>query len=460
MSPKQRGNYSEDGKDNPTMTETKPQNQPPEVTARTILSLALPALGVLAAPPLYLLLDTAVVGRLGAIELAALAAGATIFAMVTTQLTFLAYGTTARASRAFGQGHPEKAVQEGVQATWVAIGVGLLLFAIAGVFATQLTQLLSPDPQVYQAAATWLHIAAFGIPLTLIAQAGNGWLRGVQNTRKPLLFVLCGLGPAALVIIPVVAWLGLPGSAVAIIFGESITAALFLRELIKRARRDQVSLRPRMDLIKKQLVLGRDLIARSVAFQVAFLSAAAVAGRIGAYELGAHQVLLQLWNLLTLVMDSLAIAAQTLVGAALGYGSIAVARWTAKKVVAWTVGISAVLAAIFAAGVHFIPRMFTEEVGTINAMQSGPWWVLVAMIPIGGVVFSLDGVLLGAGDAAYLRNITIAAVVFGFLPLIWLTHLNGWPLTGVWLGLLAFLVLRLVFVVLRYRGSKWTANQM
>lgn len=426
------------------------------VTAGRILGLALPALGVLAAPPLYLLLDTAVVGRLGAIELAALAAGATVFSMLTAQLTFLAYGTTARASRAFGRGDVRGAVAEGVQATWVAVFVGAILLALAEVFAGGITRLLTPDGDVATAAAGWLRIAAFGIPLTLIAQAGNGWMRGVQDTRRPFLYVVGGLGPAALCIVPLVGWLGLDGSAWAMIMGETITAALFLRKLAVSASAQDVDKRPRWTLIKRQLVLGRDLILRSLAFQVAFLSAAGVAGRLGAFSLGGHQILLQLWNLLSLVLDSLAIAAQTLVGAALGVGSVAAARFTARRVIAWSTVFAGVLAVAFAVLHGVLPGLFTSSDGVIAAIAEGPWWILVAMIPIGGVVFAIDGVLLGAGDAAFLRNATITAVVLGFLPPVWLTLSMGWGLTGVWWGLLTFMLLRLIFVAVRYRGPKWT----
>lgn len=163
-----------------------------EVSARQILSLALPALGVLAATPLYLLLDTGVVGHLGGFELAALATGTAIQSQVTTQLTFLSYGTTARAARLYGQGKRAAAVAEGVQATWVAVAVGLVLAAVVAAGAPALATWLSGDSQLAAEAARWMRVAAIAIPLTLVVMAGNGWLRGVQNTRTPLVFTLAG----------------------------------------------------------------------------------------------------------------------------------------------------------------------------------------------------------------------------------------------------------------------------
>ena len=84
-----------------------------------------------------------------------------------------------------------------------------------------------------------------------------------------------------------------------------------------------------------------------------------------------------------------------------------------------------------------------------------PWWFLVAQLPIAGAVFALDGVLLGAGDAAFMRNATLASALVGFLPLIWLSLGYGWGLAGIWAGLTTFMVLRLVFVGVRALSGRW-----
>lgn len=421
------------------------------VTARQIFGLALPALGVLAATPLYLLLDTAVVGRLGAFELAALAVGTTVQSTVTTQLTFLSYGTTARASRLYGSGRRADAVAEGVQASWVGLGVGLLLAAVVWLFAGQIGLALSGDPATAAAAAQWLHIEAFAIPLTLLIMAGNGWLRGVQDTRRPLYFTLAGVIPGAVLIPILVGQFGLPGSAMANVVGIGITSTLFLLAL----RREHTgSWRPRWDIMRRQLVMGRDLIVRSLSFQVAFISAAAVAARFGTSSLAAHQILLQLWNFITLVLDSLAIAAQALTGAALGRGTVGVAKQVGRKVTLYSLIFAAALGAVFALGAGVIPRIFTGD-GDVLAAMSGPWWLMIVMIILGGVVFALDGVLLGAGDAAFLRTITVLAVVGGFLPGVWLSFALDGGLTGIWVGLLAFILIRLLAVVWRFRSGAW-----
>ncbi|WP_062991138.1 MATE family efflux transporter [Nocardia anaemiae] len=423
---------------------------------RRILGLALPTLGVLVAEPIYLLFDLAVVGRLGALALAGLAVGGLILAQVSSQLTFLSYGTTARAARRHGAGDEDGAIGEGVQATWVAVIVGTLILGVGQAIAVPLINVIAGGGDIAGEALIWVRIALFGVPLILIAMAGNGWLRGVQETRRPLLFVVAGLLVSGVLCPTLVhGLLGAPrlelaGSAVANAAGQSVTAGLFLTALV-RAR---VPLAPHWSVMRAQLVLGRDLIARSLAFQASFVSAAAVASRFGAASVAAHQLVLQLWNFLALTLDSLAIAAQTLVGAALGAGDATGARGLARRITRWSGGFALVLAAAFAVGATVIPELFTDDPAVLDRTHVA-WWFFVAIIPIAGIVFALDGVLLGAGDAAYLRNTTLGAALLGFLPAIWVSLIFNWGIAGIWTGLVAFMLLRLIAVVWRAESGRW-----
>lgn len=431
---------------------TREQAAQGRVNPGRIFALALPALGVLAATPLYLLLDTAVVGRmLGSFELAALAAGATVQSTVTTQLTFLSYGTTARSARLFGAGKRSDAVAEGVQSTWVGIGVGLLLAAVIWLFGDTIALWLTGDEAIAAETAKWLYVSALAIPLTLVVMAGNGWLRGVQDTRRPLYFVLAGVIPGAILLPLFVHQFGLVGSAAANVLGMAITATCFIVCLAREHRGDW---RPRWSIMVRQLVLGRDLILRSLSFQVAFVSAAAVAARFGTEPLAAHQIMLQLWNFVTLVLDSLAIAAQALIGSALGVGTVAIAKKVGERITLYSLLFAGGLAAVFALGAGVIPRIFTTDEAVL-AEISGPWWLLLIMIILGGIVFALDGVLLGAGDAAFLRTISILSVLLGFLPGVWISFALDGGLLGIWAGLLSFIAIRMVAVAWRFRSMKW-----
>ncbi|MFI5779891.1 MATE family efflux transporter [Nocardia sp. NPDC051570] len=429
---------------------------PGRVGPRRILGIAVPTLGVLVAEPVYLLFDMAVVGRLGALALAGLAVGGLILTQVGSQLTFLSYGTTARSSRRHGAGDERGAVAEGVQASWVAIGVGLLIVVVLQVFAGPITHALAGEGDIADEALMWLRIAVFGVPLILLTMAGNGWLRGVQQTRRPLAYVIAGLLVSAVLCPTLVHGLfGAPrwelaGSAVANVAGQVVSAGLFLNALV----RQRVSLTPQLAVIRAQLALSRDLIIRTLAFQVCAVSAGAVASRFGAASVAANQLVLQLWYFLALTLDSLAIAAQTLTGAALGAGDALGARRLAGRITLWSAVFAVALAMVLAAGSGVIPGLFTSDPDVLDRTHL-IWWFLIALLPTGGVVFALDGVLLGAGDAAYLRTITMGSALLGFLPLIWLSLALDWGIGGIWCGLAAFMALRLVGVSTRAVSGRW-----
>ncbi|MFN3004802.1 MATE family efflux transporter [Mycolicibacterium wolinskyi] len=425
-------------------------------TSRRIAGLALPALGVLAAEPVYLLFDIAIIGRLGAVSLAGLAIGGLILSLVSSQLTFLSYGTTARSARFYGAGDRPAAVGEGVQATWLALALGLAIVIVVQAVAGPLVSALAAGGDIAEAALPWLRIAILAAPAILVSLAGNGWMRGVQDTVRPLRYVVFGFAVSA-VLCPllVYGWLGLPrmglpGSAVANLVGQWLAAVLFMWALLA----EKVNLRIQPAVLRAQLVMGRDLLLRTMAFQACFVSAGAVAARFGAAAVAAHQVVLQLWSFLALVLDSLAIAAQSLVGAALGAGQLAHAKSVAWRVTVFSALAGVVLAVVFAVGASILPPVFTNDESVLAAIGV-PWWFLVAQLPVAGIVFALDGVLLGAGDAKFMRNATLISALIGFLPLIWLSLAFGWGLLGIWSGLSTFMVLRLVFVGWRAFSGRW-----
>jgi putative MATE family efflux protein len=427
-----------------------------QATGRRIAALALPALGVLAAEPVYLLFDLAVVGRLGALSLAGLAIGGLILSTLSSQMTFLSYGTTARSARFFGAGDRQAAVGEGVQATWLAVGIGLLVIAVFQIIAVPLVSALAAGGDIADAALPWVRIAIFGVPAILISAAGNGWMRGVQDTVRPLRYVVVGFAVSG-VLCPllVYGWLGMPrleleGSAIANLTGQWLAALLFCRALLS----ERVPLWLQTTVLRAQVSMGRDLLLRTLAFQACFVSAGAVAARFGAAAVAAHQVVLQLWSFLALVLDSLAIAAQSLVGAALGAGELGHAKSVAWRVTIFSTVASAVLAGVFAVGASVFPSVFTDDRSVLAAIGV-PWWFMVAQLPVAGIVFALDGVLLGAGDAKFMRNATLVSALVGFLPLIWLSLAFGWGLVGIWSGLSTFMVLRLAFVGWRAFSGRW-----
>jgi putative MATE family efflux protein len=423
--------------------------------ARSLLALSLSAFVVLAAEPLYLLVDTAVVGHLGPRPLAGLGVGAALMALLTIVGTFVEYGTTSRAARWYGAGQVDKAIGEGVQASWLAAVIGVVVVAAGEAFAGPLTGLLAGSAGTQHAAESWFRIAVLGMPGVLLVLAGNGWMRGVQRTREPVWIVVAAnaLSAAASPLLVYPAGLGLEGSAIANVAAQAVGAGLFLRALHRAA----ASVRPDRKVMRAQVLVGRDLILRAAAFQVAFLTAAGVASRIGTAQIAAHQIGLQLWEFTALLLDSFAIAAQSLVGAALGASDPQAARAMAWQVSRWGLWAGVGFAGLYAAGWVVIPEAFTSSTAVLTqAHVLWPWFV--GMLPAAGIVFALDGVLIGAGDVAFLRTITIIAAIGAFAPLNLAALHWHWGLAGVWAGLTAFIVVRLIGMVARARSDRWVVT--
>jgi putative MATE family efflux protein len=430
-------------------------------TTRSLLSLAGSAFGVLAAEPLYVLVDTAVVGHLGSTPLAALGVGAALMTLVVFVATFVEYGTTARAARWFGAGDESSAVNEGVQATWLAALLGVVIVLVSEVFAGPLTRTLAGDSGAVQHAAIgWFRIAVIGIPGALIVLAGNGWMRGVQQVRAPVVIVLAanGLSAAASPILVYPLHLGLNGSAIANVGAQAVAATWFLASLSKSARSRAEKAgrwwRLQWSIMRAQLRLGRDLVLRSAGFQAAFICAAAVAARMGTAQLGAHQVALQLWEFSALVLDSFAIAAQSLVGAALGGGDAAAARHFAWQTARYGLVAGVIFGLFLLAMWRLLPEAFTSSAPVRHQLHIlWPWFV--GMQPFAGMLFALDGVLIGAGDVAFLRTITLIAAIGVFVPLNLAALAWHWGIGGVWAGLCGFVAARLIGMLIRTRGDRW-----
>jgi len=419
-----------------------------------VLALAASALVVVAAEPLYVLVDTAVVGHLGPVALAGLGIGSAVLTLVVIAGTFVEWGTTGRAARWYGAGDRAAAVNEGVQASWLAAMLGIAIVLVSEILAHPLTAALAgANPITQRAAESWFRIAVLGVPGILLVLAGNGWMRGVQETRTPVRIVLTanGLSAIASPLLVYTAGLGLNGSAVANVGAQLVGSVLFVRALHRNATRGR---RPQRAVMRQQLVVGRDLILRQVGFQVAFLTAAGVASRMGTAQIAAHQIGLQLWAFVALLLDSIAIAAQSLVGAALGSANIDTARATAWRVAFYGLWAGLACAAVIAAGWSVIPAAFTSsEAVRHQAHLLWPWFV--GMLPLAGVVFALDGVLVGAGDVAFMRTITLVAAIGAFAPINLAALSFGWGISGVWAGLAAFVGVRFVGMMLRTRGSRW-----
>ena len=420
---------------------------------REILRLALPALGALAAEPLYVLADTAIVGHLGRPQIAALGLAGTVLAGTFTIFNFLTYGTTAVVARASGAGQAERAARLASQALWVSLAIGVVLLAVSEAVASPLLHALGGHGRSGHFALVYFRIAAVGLPAALIALAGQGYLRGVSNLRRPLEIVVAS-NVANIVLevlfVYVFHW-GIAGSAAGTAIAQAGMGIAFVVELL---RPHAESRRPRVAEMRPMMRVGRQIFVRTTALYASFLVAASVLARIGDAQLGAHQIAFQLFVFLALLLDAVAIAGQVIVGRMLGAGDAQGAHEAAARMIWWSVGIGALFAAVLLPLADVIPRAFTGDPAVIH--QAKLVWPLFALMqPLAGAVFALDGILIGASDTAYLMWSMLAASLFVYVPIAVLSLELGWGIVGVWVGLVALIGGRLAFLGYRFVGRRW-----
>jgi len=419
---------------------------------REIVRLALPALGALAAEPLYVLVDTAIVGHLGRPQLAALGLAGTVLAGAFTIFNFLTYGTTAVVARASGAGEEERAARLAAQALWVSLGIGLLLLLTCELLAGPLLRSLGADGKSGDYAVTYFRIAAIGLPAALVALAGQGYLRGVSNMRRPLeIVVVANIANAVLEVLFVYGfhW-GIAGSAAGTAIAQTGMGVAFAVELL---RPYAASKRPSLQAMRPMMRVGRQIFVRTAALFASFLVAASVCARMGDPQLAAHQIASQLFFLLALILDSVAIAGQVIVGRMLGAGDPDSAHASAVRMIGWSVVVGGAFAIVLLPFGHVVPRVFTSDPLVLHeAAELWPYFAL--MQPLAGAVFALDGILIGAGDTSYLMWSMLAASAL-FIALAVAALTQDWGIVGVWIALDVLIAARLVLLWVRFAGRRW-----
>ena len=419
---------------------------------REIVRLALPALGALAAEPLYVLADTAIVGHLGRPQIAALGLAGTVLAGAFTVFNFLTYGTTAVVARASGAGQEQQATRLAAQALWASLGIGIALLVGCEIVAAPLLAGLGGHGRSGHFALVYFRIAAAGLPAALVALAGQGYLRGVSNLRRPLeIVVVANVANLVLEVLFVYGfgW-GIAGSAAGTAVAQAGMGAAFVVELL---RPSAPSRRPSWREMRPMVRVGRQIFVRTAALYASFLVAASVLARMGDAQIGAHQIAYELFLFLALVLDAVAIAGQVIVGRMLGAGDADSAHSAAVRMIEWSVMIGLVFAALLAPLSYALPRAFTGDPRVLH-QAALLWPFLAAMQPLGAAVFALDGILIGAGDTRYLMWSMLAASGL-FVTLAALALSFGWGVVGVWAALDVLIAARLALLGPRFVRRRW-----
>jgi putative MATE family efflux protein len=422
---------------------------------RPLLRLAVPALGALVAEPLYVLTDTAIVGHLGTDQLAGLSLATAVILTGYAIFLFLAYGTTAAVSRLLGAGDHAEAARQAVQGLWLAVIVGGVLAAAGLVAGDRLIAALGGDGAVATNAEVYLRISLFGFPALLVSLAAVGYLRGRQDTRSPLLVALgTAVGNGVLESVLIFGFdRGIGASALSTALAQTVAAAVYVRIVVGAARRFGAHLRPDGRSIARLAVVGFHIAARTAALRGSLLLGVAVAARIGTDDLAAYEVGFQIWSLAALALDAVAIAAQALVGHALGAGDAAGARAIGQRAIEWGLAAGAAVAVVLLASRPWVGGLFTSDPAVARLIGFSVLLV-AAMQPLCGVVFSLDGILIGAGDLRYL-SVAMLAAFATFAASAALVTAAGAGLGWLWAAFTAFMIARCVVLVARFATPRW-----
>ncbi|MFD6346199.1 MATE family efflux transporter [Streptomyces roseolus] len=422
---------------------------------REILSLALPAFGALVAEPLFLMVDSAIVGHLGTPQLAGLAIAGALLSTFVSVFVFLAYATTAAVARRVGAGDLSSALRQGIDGIWLALLLGLALVAVALPSAPWLVEVFGASETAAPHATTYLRISLLGIPAMLIVLAATGVLRGLQDTRTPLYVAIGGFAVNGALNLGLVygAGLGIAGSAWGTVIAQCGMAAAYLFVVVRGARRHGASLRPDAAGIRASAQAGVPLLVRTLSLRAALMIATAVAARLGDTEVAAHQIILSLWSLMAFALDAIAIAGQAIIGRYLGADDAEGARQVCRRMVQWGVVSGVVLGLLLVLSRPLFIPLFTGDPAVRSTLL--PALLVVALSqPISGVVFVLDGVLMGAGDGPYLAWAMLLTLAV-FAPVALLVPVAGGGLTALWWAMTLMMTVRLATLWFRMRSGRW-----
>ncbi len=422
---------------------------------REIVLLAVPAFGALVAEPLFVMADSAIVGHLGTAQLAGLGVASALLMTAVSVFVFLAYATTAAVARRVGAGDLPSAIRQGMDGIWLALLLGATVMAAMLPTAPALVDLFGASDTAAPYATTYLRISALGIPAMLIVLASTGVLRGLQNTRTPLYVAIAGFLANAVLNVALVygAGLGIAGSAWGTVIAQWGMAAVYLAVVLRGARRHGASLRPDAAGIRASAQAGAPLLVRTLSLRAILMIATAVAARLGDSDIAAHQIILSLWSLLAFALDAIAIAGQAIIGRYLGAGDAQGAREACRRMVEWGVAVGVVLGVLVVLARPVFLPLFTSD-PTVKDVAL-PALVIVALSqPICGIVFVLDGVLMGAGDGPYLAWAMLLTLAV-FTPAALLVPALGGGLTALWATMTLMMTVRMLTLWVRTRSGRW-----
>ena len=369
-------------------------------------------------------------------------------------------------ARRLGAGDRRGALAQGIDGVWLAVIIGAVTTVAGIAFTGPLVRAFGADAAVADPATTYLRIAFLGTTPLLVMLATTGVLRGLQDTRTPLVVAVAGnLLNIALNLLLVygvgpVPGLGIAGSAWGSVLAQVASAAALLAVVVRAARREGAALSPDLPGIRAAAHAAVALVVRTLTLRAALLvttyavTVGATSGRQQAVDLATHQLAMTIWTFLAFALDAIAIAAQAITGRYLGAGDVEGTREVTRRMLRWGVLSGVVTGLLLAAVSPFLGHLFTGDAAVVDLLVPV---LLVAALgqPVAGIVFVLDGVLIGAGDGTYLAWGGLA-VLAAYAPVVLLVAGLGGGLVAVWIAFSGvFMGARLVVLMRRERSDAW-----
>jgi putative MATE family efflux protein len=438
----------------------------PRSDLKDILRLAIPAMLAIASEPVFILADTAMIGRLGVEPLAARAIGSALIGGIYWIFAFLIFGTTTLVGYHRGTGETEVCGEICVHAIFLAAIGGMTVAVLGILFAPQLYLWMGAGPDVLREGAAYFRIRIAGTPFTFLLFACVGFLRGIQDTRTPMLiaFAVNGLNVVLdyLLIYGALGFpaLGLKGAAVAMLVSQILAGGICLGILFFSSYTTQYRL-TRWRLDTRRLLslsrIGHDLAVRTGALRFSLVFATGAVARMGTAVLSSHEIALQLFLLSSDTIDGIAVAGQTLAAKHLGENRPDTAYRMGKTLI-----LCGCIAGLIFGVAYFLLKpsliaLFTRSPEVVRILGVAIFVLLALFQPVNGVVFASDGFLLGVHDTRYLMWAMLIGALGIFVPIAWLSLHFGWGLLGVWIGLSLLMAWRLATNLYRFFSKRWTA---
>ncbi len=393
--------------------------------------------------PLLSTVDTALMGRMSAIHIAAIGLGGMIFNFVYWNFGFLRMGTTGMTAQAYGAGDDQQQSTILFQAMTVALllSIGVLACAVPLIHAAE--YLLRIDGTQADIVREYFYIRIWDAPASMLLYGLMGWLFGMQNATLPLLLTiwinLCNIVLSYIFVVEYgweikgVAW----GTVIAQYLGVLVALMVVYRKY-RHLFRGGVINKPLGDL-KKFLTINADIFIRTICLTLAFGIFYSQSSDLGSETLAANVVLLLFVNWMSYAIDGFAYASESLVGKYKGRADTTMTRLIISKIFKWTAGAAVLIAMFYFLFAGQLVRLFTDQSNVIAEVENYQIWVIVFPI-VAFVCYIWDGVFIGLTAVHAMRNSMIIAFLL-YLPTLFVGG-HYWGNHGLWAGLLLFMIYR------------------